>query len=73
MANPGGRGGWSTDLLTGNLMADPRSQYSMRFNMLAGISLAQHHQVHMGPENRNYNRSHRTERTRGIVGGPSDE
>jgi len=65
----GGRGGFSTSILTVNLMADPREQFSMRFGLLAGISTAQKQRVYMGPENRNYRRSHRTERTRGVVKG----
>lgn len=63
----GFRGGFSTSILTRNLMEDPRQQRSLRGDLLEGIKMAQKHKVHAGPEYRNYKRSHPLEGCRGVV------
>jgi hypothetical protein len=52
-----GRGGWSTTIITENLMKDPREQPSLSQGLLLGVGKAHRRQVHGGPEFRNYRRS----------------
>lgn len=68
MSNPGYRGGWSTPLTTQNTMIDPREEHSLRAGLLGGIERAQKHSMDaIGPEYRNFRRSHRLEGCRGVV------
>jgi len=65
----GHRGGWSwrRQLVTHNLMEDPQPQRSLKEDLLNGMGTAVKNKVHMGPEYRNYRRSHRIERSRAVV------
>ncbi len=68
MSSPGARGGWSTSILTKNLMTDPGREISLREGLLSGIAGAQEHIQNPGStEFRNFRRSHRLERCRGVV------
>lgn len=68
MSNPGSRGGWSTQVLTKNLMCAPKQEYTLRANLLGGIALAQTNKMDaLGEEYRNFRRSHRIESCRGVV------
>lgn len=67
---PGGRGGWSTTITTGNSMADPGPEHTLRYGLLTGIQRAQEHSHEAaGTEYRNFRRSHRIEQCRGVVKG----
>ncbi len=69
MSSPGARGGWSTRITTGNTMADPREEHTLRHGLIMGVERAQQGSMEAaGPEYRNYRRSHRLENCRGVVG-----